>query len=458
MTRDPLRRGWFAWLSPALLLCACSRSGLYAFASEPPDAGAPIADAAGSDAPVIPADAAAVMPSACTAAIEPGAPAAMFGYCSTQANVAPTRVPTGPHGTWGVQIGTYAPSQIVVDASGQVYVGQCDLQGDTTSCTQIVSVTPQGTVAWSHDFGKDGVRGFFIGADAKLHVVAGFPRTLFTLDRSSLLTMLGPLPDGLAYQILPASDGNLYGALNDYVGMTPDRIVKMNAIGAPLWTTPLACNDCISAMAVASDDSVAVTLTTYGDAGLAGSLLRIDAAGKVLWTRDLAGFSADRIAIARDGSIRIALWTQYMDDAAPSSTVLASYSASGDLAWQTDLHQDPEQTGDDPLVVLADGTTVVRSFTDLNAVGADGRLLWHKTLRCPNCAYSAAGDPDGGLVVLADDVEGIDVATGTALWSGIVPPQDGGSTVYFGSMMVLGPPGTLVGASFGGMVFAAGDP
>src|ERR1700740_1576309 len=115
MTSDPRRRG--CWLSSALLLCACSRSSLYAFTSEPPpDAGAPIAHAG------------AVMPSWCTAAIEPGAPAAMFGYCSTQANVAPTRVPAGPHGTWGVQIGTYAPSQIVVDASGQVYVGKCDLQ------------------------------------------------------------------------------------------------------------------------------------------------------------------------------------------------------------------------------------------------------------------------------------------------------------------------------------------
>ncbi len=446
MTWDPRQRG--CWLSSALLLCGCSRSDLYAFASEPPpDAGAPTAEAG------------AVMPSACTAAIEPGAPAAMFGYCSTQANVAPTRVPVGPHGTWGVQIGTYAPSQIVVDASGQVYVGRCDVQDDTTSCTQIVSVTPQGTVAWTHDFGKNGVRGFFIGADAKLHVVAGFPRTLYTLDSNALLTMLGPLPDGLAYQILPGSDGSLYGSLVDYVGMAPDRVVKMSPTGAPVWTTPLACSDCMSAMAVAADDSVAVTLTAAdGDGGLAGSLLRIDAAGKLLWTRALAGFSADRIAVARDGSIRIALWTQYQEEAAPSSTVVASYSASGDLAWQTDLHQDPEQTGDDPLVVLDDGTMVVRSFTDLNAVGADGRLLWHKTLRCPNCAYSAAGDPDGGLVVLADDIEGIDVATGSAVWSGIVPPQDGGSTVYFGSMMVLGPPGTLVGAGFGGMVFGASDP
>jgi PQQ-like domain len=447
MTWDPRQRG--CWLSSALLLCACSRSGLYAFASEAPpdDAGATIADAG------------AVMPSACTAAIEPGAPAAMFGYCSTQANVAPTRVPVGPHGTWGVQIGTYAPSQIVVDASGQVYVGSCDLQGDTTSCTQIVSVTPQGTVAWTHDFGMEGVRGFFIGADAKLHVVAGFPRTLYALDRNALVTILGPLPDGLAYQIFPGSDGSLYGSLVDYAGMTPDRVVKMSATGAPVWTTPLACNDCISAMAVAADDSVAVTLTAAdGDGGLAGTLLRIDGAGNLLWTRALAGFSAERIAVARDGSIRIALWTQYQEEAAPSSLVLASYSASGDLAWQTDLHQDPEQTGDDPLVVLEDGTTVLRSFTDLNAVGADGRLLWHKTLRCPNCAYSAAGDPDGGVVVLADDIEGIDVATGSAVWSGIVPPQDGGNTVYFGSMMVLGRSGTLVGASFGGMVFSAADP
>lgn len=442
----------------ALAVFACGRSGLYVFPQEaPPDAAAPIADA-GADEPIPPGDAVS-MPAACTAAIEPGAPAAMFGYCSTQANVASTRVPVGPHGTWNVQVGTYAPSQIVIDATGQVYVGQCDLQGDTTSCTQIVSITPEGTVAWTHDFTPAGVGAFFLGADGKLHVLVGFPRTLFTVDRNGLVTMLGPLPEHVAYQVLPGSDGSLYGSLVDYQSTTPDRVVKMNAIGAPVWTTPLSCNDCVAGMTVAADDSVAVTLTTGdGDGGLVGSLVRIDAAGKLLWTRDLPGFSAERIAVARDGSIRIALWTNYQDDAAPSSTVLASYSASGDLAWQTDLHQDPEQTGDDPLVVLEDGTTVLRSFTDLNAVGADGRLVWHKTLHCPNCAYSAAADPDGGLVILADDIEGIDTATGDTMWSGIVPPQDGGMTVYFGSMMVLGPPGTLVGASFGGVVFRAADP
>jgi hypothetical protein len=441
----------------ALVVFACGRTGLYAFPPEPtPDGGGPTADAA-SDEPIAPGDAMAT-PSVCTAAIERGAPAAMFGYCSTQANVASTRVPRGPHGTWGVQIGTYAPSQIVIDASGQVYVGQCDLQGDTTSCTVIVSVTPEGTVAWTHDFGTS-VGTIFIGADTKLHVVAGFPRQLYTLDRNAIVTPLGPLPDGVAYQVLPGSDGSLYGSIVDYVGMTPDRIVKMNAVGAAVWTTPLACNDCLGPMAVAADDSVALTLTAAdGDGGLAGSLARIDAAGTLLWTRDLPGFAAERIAVARDGSIRIALWTNYRDDAESSSTVLASYSASGDLEWQTDLHQDPEQTGDDPLVVLDDGTTVLRSFTDLDAVDAAGRLLWHRTLRCPNCAYSAAGDPDGGVVVLADDIEGIDVATGNATWSGIVPPQDGGPTIYFGSMMVLGPPGTLVGASFAGMVFRAADP
>lgn len=106
---------------------------------------------------------------------------------------------------------------------------------------------------------------------------------------------------------------------------------------------------------------------------------------------------------------------------------------------------------------MNDGTTVFRSFTDLNAVDVNGNVLWTTTLACPNCAYAAGADPDGGLVVLVDDIEGVDVATGKVLWSGIVPPQDG-STFYYGSTMVLGPPGVLFGSSFGGVVFAASDP
>jgi hypothetical protein len=143
-------------------------------------------------------------------------------------------------------------------------------------------------------------------------------------------------------------------------------------------------------------------------------------------------------------------------DAGADSTALVAISPGGDILWQTDVHQDPEQTGLDALVVRTDGTTVFRTFTHLNAVDANGRLLWSSALSCPNCVYAAAADPEGGLVALLGDVRGIDPASGKTLWSGIEAPATG-PEFYFSDVMVAGTPGTLYGASFGGVIFAASD-
>lgn len=106
-----------------------------------------------------------------------------------------------------------------------------------------------------------------------------------------------------------------------------------------------------------------------------------------------------------------------------------------------------------PVLCIACGA---RSDLYLQAPPRDGNVLWSNELSCPNCTYSAGADPDGGLVVLTPDIEGLDAKTGTVLWSGIEPLQDG-STFYFGSMMVLGPPGVVCGATYGGVVFSASD-
>jgi hypothetical protein len=424
----------------------------------PPDAArgdaAPFADVAIVDASVVPADATRVK-SGCTSALLAGSPAPISGYCSTQANVAASRVPSQPVGVWGTQLdANYSPSEMVVDPAGNAYLASCSAPegGGWVYCDTVVALDPSGNVRWSNTF-ESGVGGLFLATDGTLHVESGVPRIMYSFDAQGTMTTLGTLPPNVSYSYV-GSDADLYGASIDWEGSTPDSFVKMTQDGTILWSTPLTCNACIAAMALSPDDGLVATLiASSGDGGLAGSLLHLDASGNVLWTRDLPGFTAELIAVAPDGSTRIALWEDYQQPS--STTVLASFSAAGDLLWQTDLHQDPEQTGDDPLVVLNDGTTVLRSFTHLNAVDATGKLLWSTALSCPNCAYAAVADPDGGLVVLVDDIEGVDVATGSVLWSGISPPQNDSGTIYFGSTLTLGPPGVLFGSSFGGVVFAA---
>jgi hypothetical protein len=407
-----------------------------------------------TDASIAPVDVAAVQ-TGCTAALEPGAPAPMAGYCSTQANVAATSVPSSPMGEWGTQLdANYAPSEMVVDPEGRSYLASCSAPegGGWVECETLVALDTDGSVRWSYTF-DSGVGGLFLDPAGTLHAESGVPRVLYTFDQAGNPTTQGTLPPNVSYGFV-GSDANLYGTSIDYEGSANDALVKMTPEGVVLWSTPLACNDCIAGTALSPDDGLVATLIApEGDGGLAGSMVHLDASGNLLWTRTLAGFTAEDIAVAADGSIRIALWEDYQQTA--STLVLVSISAAGDVLWQTDLHQDPEQTGDDPLVVTNDGTTVLRSFTHLNAVDATGAILWSTPLTCPNCAYAAGADPHGGLVVLVDDIEGIDVATGKVLWSGITPPQEDSGTIYFGSTMTLGPPGVLFGSSFGGVVFEA---
>ncbi len=462
-------------MAPLCLLACGGRSGLYA-PSSGRDGGAfdatllapdstfdasPSRDAVPDatyvpDVSIAPEDV-VVIPTGCTSALERGSPAPISGYCSTQANVASTRVPSHPRGTWATQLdANYSPSEMVVDPEGRTYLASCSAPegGGWVECDSLVALEPNGAIGWSHTF-DGGVGGLFLAPDGTLHVESGVPRTLFTFDADGRMTTLATLPESVTYSYV-GSDGNLYGYAVDYGGTAVDRVVKMTSDGKILWSTPLTCNECIDATALAPDDGMVVALIVpVGDGGLAGSVLQFDSAGNLRWTRDLPGFSAEMIAVATDRSIRIVLWVP--EGRTSATTVLASLSPTGDVLWQTDVHQDPEQTGLDPLVVMNDGTTVFRSFTDLNAVDVNGNVLWTTTLACPNCAYAAGADPDGGLVVLVDDIEGVDVATGKVLWSGIVPPQDG-STFYYGSTMVLGPPGVLFGSSFGGVVFAASDP
>jgi hypothetical protein len=436
-------------LAPLFLLACGSRSGLEVFATAS-DAG--------------PAVDTGVQPASpwCTSALAPGSPAPIAGYCSTQSNLSPTRLPSHPHGTWSLTLFPDAPrnsdfqaiAQILVGADGTAYVASCGSTSDDTfhRCT-LAAITPDGTIAWSQDLAA---RSPFLGADGKLHVATGGTTwTLLSFDTDGTMTQLGVLPDNVTYSFV-GSDGSLYGSSVDYTTMAADRVVKMTPDGQVVWSTALPCHDCINSMALSPDDGMVVALDiTDGMGGLSGRMVRLDASGNVAWTRDLAGSSADSVAVARDGSIRIALWLNSMTSI-PSSRALAAIDPAGELLWQADVHQDPEQSGLDALVVRNDGTTVFRSFTHMNAIDASGHVLWSQRLDCPNCVYAAAADPGGGLVALRGSVQGIDPATGDMLWSGVEPPQTG-TTDYFDSAMVTGTPGVVYGATFGGVIFAASD-
>lgn len=441
---------------PLLCIACGARSDLYLPAPRDASITQDAAQDAGHDGPApdatVPEDA-SVIPTGCTSALEPGSPAPIMGYCSSQAHVAPTRVPSSPKAKWAIQLDAdTAPSEMVIDRDGRIYVASCSAEEGWVQCKQLVSLLPDGAIAWSKTF--DGhVRGLYLDAMGTLHAEFGNPRTLVEVDVEGTVTQLGQLPENVWYDWV-GSDGDLYGSWIEYGGTQLDRLVKMTPSGEILWSTALSCSECIATTALSPNDEMVAGLVSAENGDLAGSIVRLDNEGHERWTLQLPGFPAEPIAIANDGAIRVALWLNYQQT--NTSLALASIDAAGEIRWLVDTQQDPQQTSQHSLVVLNDGTTVFRSFTHLNAVDGSGKLLWSNELSCPNCTYSAGADPDGGLVVLAPGIEGLDAKTGAVLWSGIEPPQDG-STFYFGSMMVLGPPGVVYGATYGGVVFAASD-
>lgn len=240
---------------PVLCIACGARSDLY-LQAPPRDASiaedaAP--DGAAPDAP-IPEDA-SVIPTGCTSALEPGSPAPITGYCSTQAHVAPTRVPSSPKATWAIQLDAdTSPSEMVIDRDGRIYVASCRAEEGWVTCKQIVSLLPDGAIAWSKTF--DGhVRGLYLDTVGTLHAEFGNPRTLVAVDPAGAVTQLGQLPENVWYEWV-GSDGSLYGSSIDYGGTQPDRLVKMTPTGDVLWSTLLPCSKCIATTALSPDDEM----------------------------------------------------------------------------------------------------------------------------------------------------------------------------------------------------------
>ena len=177
------------------------------------DASVPDGDAADArtitDASLAP-DRVAFIDAGCTSLLQPGAPAPMQGYCSTQANVAPTRAPSHPVATWTTQVGTYAPAEMVVDADGRVYVANCSLTSDAgptneLECNKLVALNADGGIAWSHTLQGD-PSGLFLAPDGKLHLAAD--STLYAFDSSGHMTTVGALPVNVQYNLVGADEAS----------------------------------------------------------------------------------------------------------------------------------------------------------------------------------------------------------------------------------------------------------
>jgi outer membrane protein assembly factor BamB len=409
----------------------------------------------GTDAAVPPPE------NACASAVDPAAPTPMRGYCSTRAHLAPHGTPSAPVMGWVTPLETdYEPIELVVDGAGHTYATIDPVRGDDVlSPHTLVILDAGGSLVATRDFRPDVIGGLFLAPDGLLSAQVGVdPRRLVRIGLDAVPTELGMMPPH-SFRFAIASDGTLVTSLVDF--HSPDRLARVSPDGTVLWESePIddgTCGGCISEVALWPDDRIVVMSLAVDpvDPGRGRTTAHgLSAGGAETWQRTIDGILTQGPAIASDGTLRMV--TGVTDEAGTTTTIVSSLTDRGEMAWQTRLPEDYEQTWDHALPIAPDGTTFVHTFRALTAIGPDGAVRWR--IETPtNLSYDAVVDTHGTLAAMLGPIRGLDVATGEELWHVDGPgPVDG--TLYYISNLVLAPEGCLLGASHGGTLFSACDP
>jgi len=270
--------------------------------------------------------------------------------------------------------------------------------------------------------------------------------------------------------VVPAPDGGfwLVSSTSIIVGSNSNiYVLKIDASGNVLWSRTYggSQDDWVSSVLATPDGGLLLVGSTksFGAGGTEDIyLLRLNAAGDVVWSRTYGGSDTDESAIAiptSDGGLLLAGWIRSTSpEFADSDTLLVKLDASGNIQWgrRYDLYQcNPygyaSCEGSDSVVQTSDGNFVIGQnyfYTDyrtgatnsyglLLKVDSSGDVLnfWKLT---DEFAKFWLNDllvtADGGVLIWGSTATGgllarLD-ASGTVTWKrGYSFPQDSGASV-----------------------------
>ncbi len=356
----------------------------------------------------------------------------MGGYCSTRANLASTRAPDAPTIAWATSLGsTLQPLEAVVDATGRIYaiagpaVGQSEVGPRT-----LVAIEPGGAVAWTHTFDVR-ISSLFLLADGLIRATLDYDDpTPADPGGTASPALVAVRPDGSVASTITlpgwmgdfAVDqaGSLYTAVGN--GLEPYLVMKLATDGTIVWrSAPFDSRAGVSEVALTDQGSVVVEFGNH-EIAPGSTLLELDPAGAVAWTRTFDDDFATGPAVASDGTIRVVTLT-------PAHAVdLYAIDVAGEVVWRKEIAVD-RGIYIYGLAIGPDGTTILRGDEAMYAVDATGHLLWQLPVPMPNGFYNAAIDPWGTLVSLGGSdpstIVGIDTKTGIQRWSVVAPSPRG---------------------------------
>jgi len=410
---------------------------------------------------------------ACNAALLDGAPTPIQGYCTTRANQAPLAGPRAPTIAWSVtpfpivSPEDYLPAETVVDATGRAFVAiNVSPQAPANTLNQLFAVDDDGSagrVAWMST-SVSSIEQLALGRDGRLWFVqqgvpggAGgggtgcqdIPCTSYLTELSAggenLATVIPSLGSSVtSFDLMAiASDGTFF------VGSP--GLARLATNGPVLWQTYA---DFGAAILVGPDDGVFAVGGGETDA--------IDAAGGTLWSGpsgDLGAVNAQGQVVVlsiEDGSL--SLMTLGPDGVPVMNVTLGSPQFTID-AYQLAVAGDGTA-----IVLLADEATspgITKAQLQIIAVEASGKTRWTTPLDVSlpydpadlTTHYGLFVDAAGTVVVTAGAVMGLDLASGSVLWTLQSAKPDSCLRPA-----VLGLGGSILATQCDGTVFLARDP
>ena len=255
----------------------------------------------------------------------------------------------------------------------------------------------------------------------------------------------GPANDW-AYAMTGTRDGGLATAgrtASKGAGGEDVYVLRVDGDGTLLWdrTYGGSATDRARAIIETGDGGFAVAGATESKG--AGEfdvwLLKLDAAGELIWDRYFGGRATDwasAIVETSDGGLVMAAYTQATADDAYNFWVI-KVDGNGELLWERQFGG-PATDWASAIAEINDGGLVVVGHTESKGAGdadmwiiklsADGEMLWDRTVGGSARDYASAvtATGDGGLVVAgpieSDGAEGVDIrvlkldASGELIW------------------------------------------
>lgn len=406
----------------------------------------------------------------CPFAVLPGAPNSMFRNCSTRDGRTRAPAPASPRITWTNPAVPLAPYLDDPDVAAGWMASSAALSSDATGhvyLSALVTSAPgslvervdarDGTIDWADRLtGGDEVSSVVLRGASRAQLFDPSPSTIATFDVCSGDESTAASPVDVSAHPLIGSDGSFYIAVG---GASASGVVsRISPDGTPLWTSAAlstfapSSKDTVggAGLVLAPDGTVLVDISVGNAGGFVTVVAALDPeTGTARWQTVVPATEFCYPIVGPDGSFTFVVLTPNDDASAEETTQVVSLDRDGQVRFATTL---PGWAAYMAAVAL-DGTILLNIEALENGIAAlspAGRLEWTQWFG-QTSIMNATVASNGTVLVSADSVVALDLATGAVKWS-LAPPNASPGVCdttlsSSGSLVAVLCDGTLFGAS-----------